>query len=53
MYPLIDKLYAQKETLNEGIVKNNINSNQFFVLKNDGIFGACIFTKVLNILVDK
>ncbi len=31
---LIDKLYTQKETLNEGIVKNNISSNQFFVLKN-------------------
>jgi len=31
---LIDKLYAQKETENEGTIKKNMTSNQFFVLKN-------------------
>tara|TARA_Y100000589_G_scaffold304309_1_gene317359 strand:- start:2700 stop:4034 length:1335 start_codon:yes stop_codon:yes gene_type:complete len=31
---LIDKLYTKNEALNEGLVKNKITSNQFFVLKN-------------------
>jgi PhoH-like ATPase len=31
---VIDLLYTQKEAINDGVIKNNINSNQFFVLKN-------------------
>ena len=46
---LIDKLYAQKETLNEGIVKNNINSNQFFVLKNGKKSALTFYNKEKNL----
>jgi PhoH-like ATPase len=45
---VIDLLYTQKEAINDGVIKNNINSNQFFVLKNGKKSALTFYNKQKN-----
>ncbi|MBL56952.1 MAG: ribonuclease [Flavobacteriales bacterium] len=47
---LIDELYTKEEVENTGVVDKNVNSNQFFVLKNGKKSALSFFNKEKNAL---
>jgi len=45
---IIDELYTKEELINDGLIKEKINSNQFFVLKNGKKSALSFYNKEKN-----